>query len=58
MKGNFKIRTLRLLNLKRYYVSSLNADKTKYMVVSRGQRTGRNHSVKIDSNSFEGVEEF
>ena len=36
----------------------VNADKTKYMVVSREQRAGRNHSVKIDSNSFEGVEEF
>ena len=36
----------------------MNADKTKYMVVSRDQRAGRNHSVKIDSNSFEGVEEF
>ena len=36
----------------------VNADKTKYMVVSRDQRAGRNHSVKIDSNSFEGVEEF
>ena len=28
------------------------------MVVSRDQRAGRNHSVKIDSNSFKGVEEF
>ena len=36
----------------------VNADKTKYMVVSRDQRAGRNHSVKIDINSFEGVEEF
>ena len=36
----------------------VNADKTKYMVVSRDQRAGRNHSVKTDSNSFEGVEEF
>ena len=36
----------------------VNADKTKYMVVSRHQRVGRNHSMKIDSNSFEGVEEF
>jgi hypothetical protein len=36
----------------------VNADKTKYMVVSRDKRAGRNHSVKIDSNSFEGVEEF
>ena len=31
---------------------------TKYMVVSRDQMAGQNHSVKIDSNSFEGVEEF
>ena len=37
----------------------VNAYKSKYMVVSRDQRAGgRNHSVKIDSNSFEGVEEF
>ena len=37
----------------------VNADKTKYMVVySRDQRARRNHSVKLDSNSFEGVEEF
>ena len=28
------------------------------MVVSRDQRAGRNHSVKIDSKSFEGLEEF
>ena len=32
----------------------VNADKTKYMAVPRDQRAGRNHSVKIDSNSFEG----
>ena len=32
----------------------VNANKTKYMVVSRDQRAGRNHSVKIDNNSFEG----
>jgi hypothetical protein len=32
--------------------------RLKYMMVSRDQRAGRNHSVKIDINSFEGVEEF
>ena len=36
----------------------VNAEKTKYMVVSRDQRAGRNHSVKTNSNSFEGVDEF
>ena len=28
------------------------------MVMSRDQNAGRNHSVKIDNNSFEKVEEF
>ena len=36
----------------------VSAVKTKYMVMSRDQNAGRNHSVKIDSNFFEGVEEF
>ena len=36
----------------------VNADKSLYTVVSRHQRAGRNHSVKIDSNTFERVEEF
>jgi len=36
----------------------VNADKTKYMVVSRNQNAGQNHCIKIDNNSFESVEEF
>jgi hypothetical protein len=36
----------------------VNADKAMYMVVSRDQRAGRNHSVKVVSKSFEGLEEF
>jgi hypothetical protein len=36
----------------------VNADKIKYMVTSRDQNAGRNHSVKIDNISFERVEEF
>jgi hypothetical protein len=36
----------------------VNADKTKYMVMSRDQHAGRSHSMKIDNNSFERVEEF
>jgi len=35
----------------------LNADKTKYMVMSRDQNAGRSHSIKFDNNSFERVEE-
>jgi hypothetical protein len=36
----------------------VNADKTKYMVMSRDQNAGRNHSMSIDNSSFERVEEF
>jgi hypothetical protein len=36
----------------------VNTDKNKYMVVSRGQNTGRSHNIKNDINSFELVEQF
>ena len=36
----------------------VNADKTKYMIMSRDQDAGRSHRMKIDNSSFERVEEF
>jgi hypothetical protein len=36
----------------------VNALKTKYMVMSRNQNAGQNHNIKIDSKSFERVEEL
>jgi len=36
----------------------VNADKTKYMVMSRDQNAGRIHSVRTDNSTFERVEEF
>ena len=36
----------------------VSADKTKYMVMSRDQNAGRNHSVRIDNSTFERVEEL
>jgi len=36
----------------------VNAGNTKYTVMSRDQNAGRSHNIKIDSNSFERVEEF
>ena len=36
----------------------VNADKTKYMVMSRDRNAGRGHSVKIDNSYSEMVEEF
>jgi len=36
----------------------VNADKTKYMVMSWDQNGGQCHSMKIGNSSFERVEEF
>jgi len=36
----------------------VNADKPKYMVISRDHSTGRRHYLEIDSNSLESMEQF
>jgi hypothetical protein len=36
----------------------VNAEKTKCMVMSRNLNAGQNHNIKVDSKSFERVEEF
>jgi nitrous oxide reductase len=36
----------------------VNAEKTKYMVMSRDQNAGHNHNIKTGNKSFERVEEF
>ena len=36
----------------------VNADKTKYMIMSRDQNAGRSYIMKIDNSSIERVEEF
>ena len=36
----------------------VNADKTKYMVMSREQTAGISHTMKADNSSIERVEEF
>jgi len=36
----------------------VNADETKYMVMSRDQNAGQSHSMKTDNSSFETVVEF
>ena len=35
-----------------------NADKTKFMVMSRDENAERSHDIKIDNSSFESVEDF
>jgi len=36
----------------------VNADKTKYVIMSRDKNTGRSFSMKTDNSSIESVEEF
>ena len=36
----------------------VNADRPKYMIMSRDQNEGRSHSMKIDNSPIERVEEF
>ena len=36
----------------------MNADKTKYMVMSRDQKAGRSDSIKTDNSSFERMEDL
>jgi hypothetical protein len=36
----------------------VNADKTKYMVMSRAQNAGRSHDINIDTSCVERVEQF
>ena len=36
----------------------VNADKSKYMVMSRNQNAERSHSINIDNSSSERMEEF
>jgi hypothetical protein len=36
----------------------VNADKTKYMIMSRNQDAGRSHNIKTDISFFESVEQL
>jgi hypothetical protein len=36
----------------------VNAEKAKYMLLSRHQTAGRNHDIKITNRSFENVAQF
>jgi hypothetical protein len=38
--------------------TKVNADKTKYMMISWDQKAGRSHSMMNDNSSFERVKEF
>jgi hypothetical protein len=40
------------------FVLEVNADKSKYMVMSRDQNVGRSHTIKMDNSSFGRVDVF
>ena len=45
-------------NISKDFGLEVNADKTKYMVMSRDQNAGRSHNIKFDNSAFERVGEF
>jgi len=47
-----------LVNATRLFGLEVCTDKTKYMVMSRDQNAGQNHSARIDNINFESFEEF
>jgi hypothetical protein len=47
-----------LLEASRDIGLEINAEKTKYMIMSRHQNSGQNQNIRIANESFENVEKF
>jgi hypothetical protein len=47
-----------LLEASRDVGLEINAEKTKYMIMSRHQNSGQNHNIRIANESFENVTKF
>jgi hypothetical protein len=41
-----------------FFEQKINAEKTKYMLLSRHNNAGQNHDIKIANRSFENVAQF
>jgi len=54
--GTMKKNEESLVVASRYSALEVNADKTKYMLMSRDQNAGRSYSMKTDHSSFEKVQ--
>jgi hypothetical protein len=53
-----EIKSSSVISCEVFYLSGVNADKSKYMVMSRDQNSGRGYSMKTDNSSIERVEKF
>jgi hydroxymethylpyrimidine pyrophosphatase-like HAD family hydrolase len=56
--NTIKKNTEALLNAIKEVGLEVNPDKTKYMLMSRSQKTGQKHSTKIGNRSFEDAAKF
>jgi hypothetical protein len=55
---NIKKNTEALLDASEEVGLEVNPEKTKYLLMSRSQKVGQKHSVKIANRSFEGVAKY
>jgi hypothetical protein len=56
--NTIKENTETLLEASRYIGLEINAEKTKYMIMSRHPNSGRNQNIRIDNESLENVVKF
>jgi hypothetical protein len=56
--NTIKENTETLLEASRDVGLEINAEKTKYMIMSRHPYSGRNHNIRMDNESFENVATF
>jgi hypothetical protein len=47
-----------LIDISKEVGLEINVEKTKYMLLSRHQKSGQNHDIKITSRSLENVSQF
>jgi hypothetical protein len=57
-KDTIKKNTETLIDASMEISLELNAEKTKYMLLSRHQNAGQNHGIKVPNRSFENVAQF
>jgi hypothetical protein len=56
--GTIKKNTEALVDASKEVGLEVNPEKTKYMLMSRSQKTGQKHSIKVANRSFEEVAKF